>query len=225
MDFWCKAATLGGILGEFDSDELTVDLGDRFDIERGYFKRHASCSYTHPPADALLEILNENPELDYERVEEITVETHGVAAPLNRTACPTRLAAMFSIPYVVAAVLVTGGCHPDAFDDSHRAAPAIRRLMGVTRVIGTEEFDRRLPEERAARVKVILDDGTSFAAEVPNPIGDVAYHPFGMGEVREKLDGLLERGAGETLETPARNLLECENVNDVLEGSPSGRIL
>lgn len=214
-------ATLGGILGEFDTGELTTGLGERFDIERGYFKRHASCSYTHPPADAVLEILNGNPDLRHERVERITVETHSVAAPLNRTACPTRLAAMFSIPYVVSVTLVTGGCGPAAFDDSRRADPTVRRLMGVTRVVGTEEFDRRLPEERAARVTITLDGGTSLAAEVPNPVGDVAYHPFGIGEIREKLDGLLGRGAGEALEALARNLLECGSVDGALEDAAS----
>lgn len=217
-------ATLGGILGEFDPDELTSGLGERFDIERGYFKRHASCSYTHPPADAVLEILNENPDLHHERVERITVETHSVAAPLNRTACPTRLAAMFSIPYVVSVALVTRGCGPAAFDGPRRADPSIRRLMGVTHVISTEEFNRRLPEERAARVTIALDDGTSFAAEVPNPVGDVAYHPFGINEIREKLDGLLGQGAGETLENLARNLLECGSVDEALEDvASSGR--
>lgn len=219
------AVTLGDILGELDPGELTAGLGERFDIERGYFKRHASCSYTHPPADAALEILSENPDLDHERVQEIIVETHSVAAPLDRTDCPTRLAAMFSIPYVVGVVLVTGGCGPAAFDDSRRADPAVRRLMGVTRVVGTEEFDRRLPEERAARVTITLNDGISLAAEVPNPVGDVAHHPFGMREIRDKLDGLLEEGTGEALEALSRDLLECKNVNDVLGGSPGGRSL
>lgn len=218
-------ATLGGILGEFDPGELTDGLGERFDIELGYFKRHASCSYTHPPADAALEILGENPELDHERVQKVIVETHGVAAPLNRTACPTRLAAMFSIPYVVGVALVTGGCGPAAFDEPRRADPAVRRLVGATRVVGTEEFDRRLPEERAARVTLRLRGGATLVAEVPNPVGDVAHRPFGLREIRDKLDGLLERGAGEELEALARNLLECKNVNDVLGDSPGGRSL
>lgn len=217
--------TLGGILGDFDPGELTVDLGERFDIESGYFKRHASCSYTHPPADAVLEILNVTPDLDYERVEEILVETHSVAAPLNRTTCPTRLAAMFSIPYVVGVALVTGGCSPAAFDDSRRVDPAVRRLMDVTRVVGTEEFDRRLPEERAARVTLLLEDGATLTAEVPNPVGDAAYHPCGLREIREKVDGLLEPGAGEMLESLVRELLECGNVNEVLEEVPRNRSL
>jgi len=218
-------ATLGGILGEFDPGELTNGLGERFDIELGYFKRHASCSYTHPPADATLEILGENPGLDPERIREITVETHGVAAPLNRTACPTRLAAMFSIPYVVSVVLVTGACGPAAFDEFRRADPAVRRLVDLTRVVGTEEFDRRLPEERAARVTLKLRDGAVLVAEVPNPVGDMAHRPFGLQEIRGKLDGLLERGAGDELEALARNLLECKNVNDVLGESPGERSL
>ena len=214
------AVTLGDILGELDPEELTRGLGERFDIERGYFKRHASCSYTHPPADAVLEILRENPRLDPARVRQITVETHGLAAPLNRTDCPTRLAAMFSIPYVVSVALVTGGCGPEAFGDARRADPAVRRLMRVTRVAAAEEIDRRLPEERAARVKITLDDGTSLAAEVPNPVGDAAHHPFGLREIRQKLDGLLGREAAEAIESIAQDLPECENVNDVLERSP-----
>ena len=218
-------ATLGDILGELDPNALTASLGERFDIELGYFKRHASCSYTHPPADAVLEILDANSELDYEWVQEIVIETHSIAAPLNRTVYPTRLAAMFSIPYVVGAVLVTGSCGPEAFDEACRADPAIRRLVDVTRVAGTEEFDRRLPEERAARVTLKLRDGATLVAEVPNPVGDVAHHPFGLREVRNKLDGLLGRDTGEQLEALTRTLLECKNVNDVLGDSPGGRSL
>jgi 2-methylcitrate dehydratase PrpD len=215
-------ATLGGILGEFDPDELTTGLGERFDIELGYFKRHACCSYTHPPADAALEILDENPALDHEMVREVTVETHGLAAPLDRTACPTRLAAMFSIPYVVGVVLVMGDCGPAAFDETRRTDPSVRRLADNTRVVATEEFDRRLPEERAARVTLELRDGAMFVAEVPNPVGDAAYRPFGLPEIRGKLDGLLGRDAGDEFEAAARGLLGCKNVNEVLGDPPGG---
>ncbi len=185
------ASTLGGILGVLDPEELVTGLGSRFDLENGYFKRHASCSYTHPPADAVLDILAENPDLRPEQVSSVRVETHGIAAPLKRTECRTRLAAMFSIPYVVAAAMVEGNCHPAAFDDVRRRDPAIRRLMSVTRVVVTEEFDRRLPEDRGARVIVALEDGSMLVSEVPNPVGDVAHEPFGLRQIREKLEPLL----------------------------------
>ena len=118
------ASTLGGILGVLDPEELRDrSRQPRFDLENGYFKRHASCSYTHPPADAVLNILAENPDLRPEQVSSVRVETHGIAAPLKRTECRTRLAAMFSIPYVVAAAMVEGNCRPAAFDDVRRRIP------------------------------------------------------------------------------------------------------
>ncbi|MGH3146325.1 MAG: MmgE/PrpD family protein, partial [Rubrobacter sp.] len=216
------SATLGGILGAFDPDELTEDLGQRFDLENGYFKRHASCSYTHPPADAVLNILAENPGIRPEQVSSVLVETHEVAATLDLTVTPTRLAAMFSIPYVVAAAILERNCRPAVFDDEHREDPTTRRLMSATRVVATEEFDRRLPEERGARVTLTLRDGSSLVSEVPNPVGDVAYKPFGLAEIREKVDPLLEPAGidAATLEGTVRGLLEAGNVNEALVDVP-----
>lgn len=88
--------------------------------------------------------------------------------------------------------------------------------------MGGEEFDRRLPEERAARVTLVLDDGSTLAAEVPNPVGDVAYHPFGLPEVREKLEWLLPPNliGVEELEGAVRDFLRADDVNDVLDRIP-----
>lgn len=214
--------TLGGIIGEFDPAELTADLGHRFDIASGYFKRHASCSYTHPPADAVLDILQKQPDLEPGQVESILVETHSIAATLDRASWPTRLAAMFSLPYVVATALVTGDCSPQAFDHSHRQEPAIRRLAQATRVVGTDEFDQRLPEERGACVTLALKGGSKLIAEVPNPVGDTAFHPFGIEDIRTKLASLLtpESIDHEELEELVRRLLAAEEVAPVLEGAP-----
>jgi 2-methylcitrate dehydratase PrpD len=216
--FGTATATLGGILGEFDPSGLTEELGTRFDLEGSYFKRHASCSYTHPPADAALEILERNPDLDLARVESVVVETHGLAAPLDRTRFPTRLAAMFSIPYVVSVALVTGGCGPEAFDDECRSDARIRRLACRTRVEATSEFDRRLPESRGARVAVLLEGGRRLVAEVPNPVGDVAHRPFGLEEVRAKLDGLGVDAR--PLEALVRELLATGDAGEVLSRFP-----
>jgi 2-methylcitrate dehydratase PrpD len=185
--------TLGGLLGELDPAPLTDELGRRFDVSYGYFKRHSSCSYTHPPVDAVLDLRHE-PGVSPETVESILVETNGLAAPLDGQELPTRLAAMFSIPYVVAVALVEGAVLPGSFDAAHRDDPVLRRLMDVVEVRRTDAMDARLPAERAARVTITTTAGATMVREVPNPIGDADHHPFGRADVVDKLTVLLDAG-------------------------------
>lgn len=128
--------------------------------------------------------------VDIDRVSRVVVETNELAAPLVRTDVPTRLAAMFSIPFVVAVALNEGAVLPASFDEAHRRDPRILQLMRKVDVRQTAEMTARLPAERAARVSVTLDDGRQVTREVPNPIGDADHHPFGRDEVLHKF-GLL----------------------------------
>lgn len=214
------ALTLGRVLGQLDTDALTSELGTRFDVTRGYFKRHASCSYTHPPADAVLELRRRHPELRSHDVAGIDVATHRLAAPLDGTDVPTRLAAMFSVPYVVAAALTAGACPPAAFDDAHRTDPEIRRLMRATTVRRDDEMDGRLPGERPARVTVRLRSGEAFTAEVPNPVGDADHHPLGRSEILEKLTRLIGHDDAETLAQLVDALPEAPETRELLGHQP-----
>lgn len=180
--------TLGDLLGELDTAQLTDELGERFDLPLGYLKRHASCSYTHPPIDAILEMRG---DIDVDSITEVVVESHHLAAPLSRLDIPTRLAGMFSIPYVVAIALLEGAVTPASFDQDHRDSGTVGKLMDKVRVQRTDEMDQRLPHERSARVTVITVDGRRHQAEVRNPVGDAANQPFGQPEVLAKLTDLL----------------------------------
>ena len=161
--------TLGRLLGTLDPATLDEDLGTRWDVTRGYFKRHASCSYTHPPADALVALRREHPDLDPDEVAAVTVETHHLAAGLTRREAPTRLAAMFSIPYVAAVALRYGDCTPQRFDRGHRADPSVRQLMGRVSVVCADDLDARLPAERAARVTVLYACRSRARGRGPEP--------------------------------------------------------
>ena len=209
------AGTLGGRLGEFDSSVLTSNLGQLFAVNSGYFKRHASCSFTHPPADAALLLMGQGvtPSL----IEEIEVRTHRLAAPLKRVHFETRLGAMFSIPYVVAAAFRFGGIDPAATSVDARADPEVRRLASVTRVVHDESFDDNLPLERRARVSVRLKDGSVFVVEVPNPVGDVDHHPFGRAEVVQKLDRLLQPGEAAKIVDVVGRLPRTDDVGVVFD--------
>lgn len=184
------AATFGHLIGTIDASALTEDLGRRLDIGLGYLKIHASCSYTHPPVDAAI-ALRRDPRFDVTSIVDVEVRTHRLAVPLARVRPPTRLAAMFSIPHLVAIALRTGMVGIDASGDSAREDAAVAALAARVRMVNEPQHDARAPDERPALVRVTLDDGTVLEREVPNPIGDAAHHPLDRDAVLKKLAGLI----------------------------------
>ena len=191
------AGSLGDLLGALDVEVLVDDLGERWDVELGYFKRHASCSFTHPAADAVLELRDRLREHLHE-IREIEVETHELAVGLDRTSWSERLAAMFSTPFVVAAALVHGHVDPSVSDTQARDDPAVRDLAAKVTLRRAPDLDARLPHERAARIRVQTPAAT-FVAETPNPVGDSAHHPLSYDDVATLLRRLLSDPAAVTV--------------------------
>ena len=184
------ATSLGELLGTFDPTALTAELGDRWDVRNGYFKRHASCSFTHPVADAVLELRPTLPA-DPADVEAVLVETHSLGAGLARQTWDSRLGALFSTPFVVAAALVHGHVRPEASAEEVRGDPRVQTLARRVRVVAAPDLDARLPAERAARVTVRVA-GRDRSLEVPNPVGDAAHHPLSEPDVLDLLSGWLD---------------------------------
>jgi 2-methylcitrate dehydratase PrpD len=88
------------------------------------------------------------------------------------------------------AAVVHGHVGPEASADATRDDPRVRDLARRVRVVAAADLDARLPDERAARVTVRVA-GQELTCEVPNPVGDAAYHPFGQTEVVDLLTALL----------------------------------
>jgi len=193
------ATTFGRILGSFEPGLLTEELGSRFDLTHGYLKLHASCSYTHPPIDATL-LLRERHGIGISAVAEIEVRTHGLAAPLDRTDVPTRLAAQFSIPYLVAAALDLGAVDSIATGAEARSDAAVLDLARRVKVVHDPAMDRRAPRERPARVVIRMRDGAVHEEEVPNPVGDADHQPLDRARVRHKLTALLDEATVSSIE-------------------------
>lgn len=206
--------TLGGLLGSLDAGGLVTELGTRWDITLGYFKRHASCSFTHPAADAVLEL---RAAVAGRAIETITVETHSLGAGLNRISWENRLAAMFSVPFVVATALLRGRVDPVASTPPALHDPEVVELARRVRVVVAPDLDARLPGERPARVTVRMADGAHHVHEVPNPVGDVDHHPLTEGDLLDLLGGLLGDGSLLTrLRDCVRRLPQVSGVNDLL---------
>ncbi|GAB3564983.1 MmgE/PrpD family protein [Amycolatopsis endophytica] len=211
------ALSLGTLLGSFDVGELTAELGVRWDITHGYFKRHASCSFTHPAADAVLALRAEFPAA---AITSILVESHVLGAGLTSETWSNRLSAMFSTPFVVATAALTGQVAPDsALDD-----PQVQALARRVRLVAADDLTARLPAERAARVSIGFDDGTTLASEVPNPVGDADHHPLSEPDLVAMLKtwlprqpGLVDRAVAVSHELPG-----LPRVGDALRGLAGG---
>jgi 2-methylcitrate dehydratase PrpD len=184
------ALSLGTLLGELAPAELTAGLGTRWDITTGYFKRHASCSFTHPAADAVLATMAET-GLDPGRIAAITVETHALGLGLSSTAYDNRLSGMFSTPFVVATAVRHGRIGPEATGADRIADPDLRALAERVRVVPAADLDARLPAQRAARITIELADGTAHRREVPNPVGDADHQPLDEAGLLAVLGGWL----------------------------------
>jgi len=193
------ARTYGALIGTLDPEPLNVAFEDRFEIMLGYFKRHAACAYTHPAVDAVLKLLEETP-IPVDDVDSVSVETFTIASTLDRTEWPTRLASMFSIPFVVAVAMSEGEFGPSGSDEAHRNDPRIAGLAKRTTVIASDEFEARLPDHRGARVSVTMGDGSRLDAMVEQPIGDAAGRTFGWSEVRSKVATLIGSDRARRLE-------------------------
>lgn len=208
------ATSLGELLGTVDPAELRAGLGTRWDVTGGYFKRHAACSFTHPVADALLELRPHLPTA----VQSVHVETHSLAAGLDRTTWDSRLAAMFSIPFVAAAALVHGHLDPAAGSPKGLADPRVRALAQLVQVRTAPDLDARLPAERAARVTVTCADGSTRTVEVPNPVGDTEHRPLDEAAVLELLSGwLADPDAVQTIAHVTAELAAAPRVGDLLQ--------
>jgi 2-methylcitrate dehydratase PrpD len=209
------ASSLGEILGTFDPQPLTSGLGEVWDVELGYFKQHAACSFTHPAADAIIALRESGDLPALAAIDAITVETHSLAAGLDRRTWTNQLSAMFSVPFVVAAAAVHGTVLPEVSSQAGLAHAEVQGLAARVEVVAAPDLDARLPAERPVRVTV-LAGGRRRVVERPNPVGDSAFHPFDEDGLLQVLSHLL--GGAEPVEQVVR-------VVDAVFDGRSGEVL
>lgn len=178
------------LVGEVDVDALGRDPERRLCGE-GYLKLHSACSYTHPAIDLTLQLRPQLPN-----ATRVRVRTNSLAAPLVTDREPgNRLAAMFSLPFVVATAWSHGEVTPEVMDPAGVAFAESRALLDRVEVTVDTHLDRWLPDRRVAWVSLV--DGTQTVTLcAPNPIGDSDYFPLDAAAVHAKLVRLI--GAADT---------------------------
>ena len=170
----------------FDASVMTDELGERYEIARNYFKRHAACRYTHAALDALGTIVAEaGGRIDPKAVLGIDVSTYVWAAQLDDPEPKTMLAAKFSLPFALATTLVHGSASIEAFRDAARADRTVLALASRVRVDEDPALTAMLPAARPARVTLRLADGRILTAMATTNKGDTE-DPYPPAEVEAK---------------------------------------
>lgn len=209
--------TLGGLVGELDTDVLLAGLGDEpLLVTQGYLKQHAACSYTHAAID-IVASLHEAEPWSIDEVQRVRVSTHSLARPLLARHPRNRLAAMFSLPFVVACALVNGRVDPVTMTPGTAAFEAAEEVSERVVVEVDERLDAYLPQRRVTEVRIDLADGRSLALTQPNPVGDADHHPLDDLALRHKLEELVGTDRTARIEDTVRALAESADTARTLQ--------
>ncbi|MEH7415762.1 MmgE/PrpD family protein [Neobacillus drentensis] len=152
-------------------------------IDKSFFKYYPSCRFSHSAIDALYALLARGP-IDVSEIKSVTVETYKLAARLNDPKPPNKLAAKFSIPYLLACILLNRNLF-QCFSPSALSDETILELSEKILVVENDEMTQALPEERAAKVTVTLTDGKKYTEEVKDSSGSFK-EPLSEQELTKK---------------------------------------
>jgi 2-methylcitrate dehydratase PrpD len=161
-----------GFLRAFDSegDDLAgavADLGSRWElIDTGVtVKLYPSCAGTHPTLDAVLDLRAQH-GFTAADIDRIHVDVDPIVPTIliyDRPA--TALEAKFSLPFCVAAAVVSGRVGIDTFDDAHLQDSQIAALMPRIAMRVDETIGAAKPALTEARVHVRLKDGRALVQD------------------------------------------------------------
>jgi 2-methylcitrate dehydratase PrpD len=190
--------SLGTIVGTLDVASLGEGLGSSWLTAGGYLKQHACCSYTHAAVDIVLALRHGEP-WPPQAVKRVHVSIHSLAQPLQGRHPENRLAAMFSLPFVVSNAVVNGRVDPGTMEPGSAEFRAAEEFSDRVEIEIAERLDAELPGRRCTEVAIELEDGVVMALGQPNPIGDADHFPLSDDQVLDKLAAMVGRPTADAL--------------------------
>lgn len=177
---------------EWKPEEMTRELGTRWEIARNYFKRHSCCRYNHGTLDALAMVVADKGGLTPDEIASVRVETYSLAAQLQDRSPTNTLAGKFSVPFAVATTLINGSSGVMSFTLDQVRRADIQAFADRVEVVEDPALTALMPDYRPARVIVTLTDGTVLRAETRTNRGDTE-DPYDDTDLDEKYVELTAR--------------------------------
>lgn len=176
-------------------------FGSGYAIEGIYQKLYAACRHCHAPMEAALSLAR-NYTFSPDEIAAIHVYTYDLAIDgHSHTQIQGKSSAKQSIPYGVAAAIVYGDCGESVFSESKISNPEIEDVIKKIRVSEDPKLSELVPDMRAARVEITLENGELFSKQIDYAKGE-PENPIRDEELKEKCFSLF-RLAGVSKETAA----------------------
>jgi 2-methylcitrate dehydratase PrpD len=199
---------------------MTKEFGQRFEIMRNYFKRHACCRYIHSTLDSLGSIIAKRPgrRIFPNEVAKVEVMSYSLAVRLCDQNPQSTLAGKFSIPFAVSSFIVHGSAGVDSFTPQAVHDPVVRDLAQRVTVVEDPKFTEMMPDHRPSRVRITITDGTVLEAQILNSKGDVE-DPYTSEDIRAKYfdlaEGVWDHDVAEAIYADVMTLDELANVSQM----------
>jgi 2-methylcitrate dehydratase PrpD len=161
-----------GMSSDADPARLTDRLGQRWALPETSFKFHASCRHTHPAADALLKIMQEN-DLRPDQVASVTAHVHqGAIDVLGPVTNPQTVhQAKFSMGTVLGLIANFGRAGILEFEQSFND-PRVAAFRTKVEMVLDDEVDRAYPKQWIGKVTLKTTKGAVLHGRVDEPKGD-----------------------------------------------------
>ena len=162
-----------GMSSDADARWLTDGLGTRWALAETSFKFHASCRHTHPAADALLALMQDE-KLSADDVEQVTAHVHqGALDVLGPVTDPQTIhQSKFSMGFVLAQIATKGRASLADFTEDALSERAMRVFHDKVKMVLDPEIDRAYPRRWMGRVTVKTRDGRTLEKKIDSPKGD-----------------------------------------------------
>lgn len=157
-------------------------------IDKSFFKYYPSCRFSHSAIDALYKMVGKH-KFQSTEIDKVKVETYGLAARLKEPRPQNKLVAKFSIPYLLACILLERNLY-DSFGEFAFSDDEILTLSEKMIVVENNEMTKALPEERAAKLTITLKNGYEYIEEVRDASGSFK-EPLSEKELTKKYIGIL----------------------------------
>lgn len=191
-------------------DEVTAQLGERYEISRTNIKKWTVGSPIQAPLDAMSAILSKQ-AVAPDDVKSIVVQmAHTEARVVDNREMPD-----ICLQHMIAVMLLDKTASFQAAHDKPRMSdPAVLRIRAKVRLVGSDELEKLEPA-RQAIVEITLNDGRVLSQRV-TAVRGTADNPMPRDEVVSKCRDLLEPGLGNAKASQLIDaVLGIEKMDDV----------